>query len=594
MNNYYRVALSLFVTTGLLSACTESGKPSADPSTAEQSESATPIATRSPQGIRGNAGERREEVRRPRREGRFPETIFQFDREIRSYDGTGNNLDDREMGATFTPLLRIAAADYGDGISTLAGTNRPSARYVSNTVVSQQEGESLTNEYGVSHFGWQWGQFIDHDIDLTDGSSSEPAAIPVPLGDRYFDPTGSGTAEIAFNRAIYDPNSGTGTANPREQENEITGWIDGSMVYGSTLERAAALAEGGDSPFLKTSGNDLLPLNTGNWTNANGPIPDPTTLFLAGDVRANEQVGLTVMHTLFVREHNRLVRELQRRVQDASATQLFELARKLVVAKIQMITYNEYLPALVGPNALPAYAGYDASIDSRIMNEFSAAAFRLGHSMVPDQLLRLDADGSTARGGHLDLAAAFFTAPRLLRERNDVDPILRGLAAQPHQKIDVKVIHTLRNLLFGRPGSGGLDLTALNIQRGRDHGLSSYNDTREAFGLSRVTNFAQITDDIALSQSLADTYGDVNNIDLWVGGLAEQPLAEQGSQLGELLHTIVVRQFAALRDGDRFWYEHYLTPEERELVNGTTLAEVIRDNTAIGQELQPNVFRVPR
>jgi len=594
MKSTTTLAPVLICTSMLLVACTDSDNNATDSvdTTVNDALQTTAVVTRSPQGIRGNASERRERVKRPRREGRFPDQEHQFDSEVRTYDGTGNNEQDQEMGASFAHLRRIGTADYADGISTLAGANRPGARFISNSIVSQNEGEIIFNNYGVSHFGWQWGQFIDHDLDLTDGSSLEPAPIPVPLGDTYFDPTGSGTAIIGFNRAIFDPETGTSPDNPREQENEITGWIDGSMIYGSSLERATALAEGDDSPFLKTSDNNLLPFNTDNWTNANGPVADATSLFLAGDVRANEQVGLTVMHTLFIREHNRLARQLQRRFPDASGTAIFEQARKLVIAKIQVITYNEYLPAIIGANALPEYASYDDEIEGNILNEFSAAAFRLGHSMVPDQLLRVAADGSTAPGGHLDLIDAFFTAPQVLQETNDIDPILRGLASERHQAIDVKVIHTLRNMLFGRPGSGGLDLTALNIQRGRDHGLASYNDTREAFGLPRVSSFEQITNDTSLRQSLADTYGDVDSIDLWVGGLAETPLADQGSQLGELFHTIVVRQFTALRDADRFLYQHYLNRDELEQVRDTTLASIIRANTDIGSELQSNVFLV--
>jgi len=105
-------------------------------------------------------------------------------------------------------------------------------------------------------------------------------------------------------------------------------------------------------------------------------------------------------------------------------------------------------------------------------------------------------------------------------------------------------------------------------------------------GLSPVSTFDDISENTEL------TYGDVDKIDLWIGGLAETPLTQNGSQLGELFSAIIVRQFTELRDGYRFWYENYLTASELERIEDITLAQVIRNNTNIGNELQDNVFFV--
>lgn len=547
--------------------------------------------TRSPQGITDGARERRDTVRDGRRNGNQRGPILIDNREIQTFDGTNNNLQNANWGASFSHLQRIAAATYSDGVNSMVFTDRAGPREISNTIINQAEGESIPNQLGASDFNWQWGQFIDHDIDLTDAAEEEQN-IAVPAGDPFFDPAGTGTAIIPFNRALYDPDTGTDASNVREQENEITSWIDGSMVYGSNDERALALRVGPDSPFMKVSAGNLLPFNSENLINANGPVPDPTTLFLAGDVRVNEQAGLATMHTLFVREHNRLARLIMDQSPELDAEAVYQAARRLVIAEIQMITYDEHLPALVGPGAIDNYRGYDPSINPTIYNEFSAAAFRLGHSMVSDTIQRLDANNNTIAGGPLSLRDAFFTAPQLLQAENDIDPILRGLASQVHQAVDAKVIHTLRNLLFGAPGSGGLDLISLNIQRGRDHGLPYYNDMRIAMGLTPIDSFEQISNDSELNQSLQDAYGDVDKIDLWVGGLAESPLLNLGSQLGELFRAVVIKQFTELRDGDRFWYQNYLTENELAMVEGTTLAQVIRNNTSIGNEIPDNVFFV--
>lgn len=543
----------------------------------------------SSQGIDNDADGRRDEVMDERRD-REPE--FSSGQEVRTIDGSKNNVDNPEWGAAFIALQRFAPAVYGDGISELTDSGRPSARVVSNNIVAQAEGENIPNSFGTSDFLWQWGQFIDHDLDLTDGVDSGEGDlhfIPVPAGDPFFDPQSTGNVTIPFNRARFLGGTGTSADNPRQQENEITAWIDASHIYGSETERAEALRVGEDSPFLRTSEGNLLPFNTAGLTNANGPAPDPSRLFLAGDVRANEQVGLAVMHTLFVREHNRVAAILEAENAEKTPEDVFQSARRVVIAEMQKITYEEFLPLLIG-DVIPPYEGYNPEVNPSIFNEFSVAAYRLGHSMLNSQLLRVDASGSTVPEGNLSLRDAFFSAPSILTNESSLDPILRGLAKQTHQKIDVKVVSDLRNFLFGQPGSGGLDLPSLNIQRGRDHGVASYNDTRAAVGLPRVVSFSDISSDGAVQEALRVTYGSVDNIDLWVGGLAEDA-AGGGSQVGPLFQRIVGIQFTALRDGDRFWHERDLNEREKQLVEGVTLARVIRDNTGIGEELQDDVFR---
>lgn len=239
-----------------------------------------------------------------------------------------------------------------------------------------------------------------------------------------------------------------------------------------------------------------------------------------------------------------------------------------------------------------AYNGYEASINPNMYNEFTVAAYRLGHSELSSTFLRLDASGNEIEEGHLTLFAAFFTAHEIYQKENDIDPVLRSFASQLHQTIGVKVVSDLRNFLFGQPGAGGLDLVVLNIQRGRDHGIGSYNDTREAMGLGRYSSFDDITNDTEVQAALGSAYDSVDDIDLWIGGLAETPLSAQGSQLGELFTAIVIRQFDEVRAADRFWYQRDLNDDELEIVANTTLGNLIRDNTGVGDELQDSVFYI--
>ncbi len=508
------------------------------------------------------------------------------DRNIRSIDGSDNNLADPSLGATHTHLRRLVPSAYADGIAEPSGANRLSARAISNRVSAQSE--SRPNAARASDYLWQWGQFLDHDLDLSDGTNPpESFPIDVPAGDVHFDPAGTGTVQIDLNRTLYDFDTGVSSAAPREQENEITAWIDGSNVYGSDAQRATALRSLDGSGRLKTSEGDFLPYNLEGLPNAGG---SGANLFLAGDVRANEQLGLTAMHTLFVREHNRVVAELAANNPRLTGDELYERARARVGGLMQAITYNEFLPLLLGSRRIGSSSGYHPTAAKGISNVFSGASYRFGHSALNETLLRLGADGNSIAEGDLALRDAFFS-PQKLIEEGGIDPVLRGLAGQAAQEIDVFVVDSLRNFLFGAPGSGGFDLVSLNIQRGRDHGLPSYNDARIALGLRPRLTFADISSDPEVQARLADAYGDTADIDVWVGGLAEDP--QRGAMVGQLISTILTEQFVALRDGDRFWFESVLPRGVVYELNNTSLADVIRRNTNIGSELPDDVFRVP-
>jgi hypothetical protein len=179
-----------------------------------------------------------------------------------------------------------------------------------------------------------------------------------------------------------------------------------------------------------------------------------------------------------------------------------------------------------------------------------------------------------------------FSNPGVVQEAG-IDPILKYLASDRMQEVDTEVVDGVRNFLFGGPGAGGFDLASLNIQRGRDHGLADYNTTRAAYGLPCVATFAQITSDVALQKSLKSLYGSVNNIDLWVGGLAEDHVP--GTSVGPLFRTVLVDQFRRLRDGDRYWYEARFSAKQSAGLNRLDLSDVIRRNTGLNN-LQRNVF----
>ena len=507
--------------------------------------------------------------------------------ETRTFNGTGNTVLDR--GATNRPLLRIATpSDYpGDmsGTTIIDPPARPNARQISNRIANQAG--LVPNQRSLTDYIWQWGQFLDHDIDLTGTDPSNGTAdIPIPVTNP---PDPFGNNPIPFTRSNFDPNTGT-PGNPRQQINEITAFIDASNVYGSDPNRARALrTDNGQGAKLATSAGDLLPFNLQGLPNAGGNDPN---LFLAGDIRANEQVGLTAMHTLFVREHNRLVDKTRNLFPALSDEELYQTARKVVGAQMQIITYREFLPALLGPHGqlLDSYSGYNAAVDPTIANEVSTAAYRFGHSLLSASLPLVNNDGSPA--GDIMLKNAFFRPDILVSDPKKMDQLLMGLSTEPAQEVDTRLVDAVRNFLFGDPNHGGMDLAALNIQRGRDHGLADYNSVRLAYGLSPAHNFDDITSDPNLAQALSDVYNDINNVDVWVAGLAEDHLP--GASVGELFSASIVDQFQRLRDGDRFFFLSDPDLNSAEItavidLNKIRLADIIRENTSMSN-MQSDVF----
>lgn len=575
---------------------------------------------------------------------------------FRSVDGSGNNAVNPSWGAADTQIVRINyEAFYPDAAGvvtekesglTMQVPALPNARLISNKVSAQSE--SKPNARGLSDFIWQWGQFITHDMDLTPNGSGnntddEVVSIPIPVPPvdqpaDPFDPMRTGNVVIPFNRSDFDSATGTANGNPREQINKVTSFIDASNVYGSNVDRANSLRSFQDGKLKMNSTHPgLLVLNNDpdvskRQPNDNNGMFGDEQLFLAGDVRANEQPGLTAMHAVFANEHNRLADLIGTKFTNLPADpterdeRIYQLARKIVGAEMQVVTYGEFLPALLGDFAPRAESfGYQSELDASITQTFSHALFRFGHSMSTSELQLVNQDGSTEDS--LELRDGFFNPSFLKDDSENLDRVLRGLSSQLAEENDLQFVDEIRDFLFGPPGAGGLDLMALDIQRGRDHGLPSYNETRRSYLLSEVLNVTDITASEDVRALLVEAYGliapedlqsedmvdpNIENIDLIVGALAEDHL--NGTSVGELVLTVVADQFARLRDGDRFYFlnrdplngpglynlQAQLDPDIAMLFadDGITdlrdiqLSDIIQWNTSISG-LQDNVFFVP-
>jgi peroxidase len=537
----------------------------------------------------------------------------------RPIDEVGNNVANPDWGVAGADLLRLTPSEYTNGYNSPSLAQDASPRLISNIVNNQADPSdpsqdiATVNQQSLSALADAFGQFMDHDMDLTlDNGASLPISVPAgdPIG-------GSSDTPLAFAGSNTDPSTGTGPGNPAQQINSITSYLDLSQVYGSDQATDDALRtfKGG---LMKTSPGGLPPLdNTKYFTPAQlqeindsvggmadaGSLPE-SKMFVTGDSRGNETIELTVLQSLFLDNHNNIAKQLHKEHPHWDDEQLFEEARKLNIAEYQSIIYNEWIPDVLGSNALAPYTGYNPNVNATIATEFSTVAFRFGHTLLSDDLQRQGNDGLSV-AADVPVAEDFFD-PDILNgkgQASTTDPVtgltttnigavIKGDADINAQAEDVQTVSGVRNLLFNEvvPGVGaGQDLISLDIERARFNGIGSYNQVRVALGLPAVTSFAQITSNVQVQNELQEAYGNVNNIDAFEGGVAEDPLP--GSNMGPLFQTIMADQFTNLRDGDRFFYlnEQFSPSEEAILQHGNTLAKVIEANTGV-TNLQSDVF----
>ncbi|XP_055505549.1 thyroid peroxidase-like isoform X2 [Leucoraja erinacea] len=397
----------------------------------------------------------------------------------------------------------------------------------------------------------------------------------------------------------------TGQLRPREQLNSITSFVDASMVYGSTESLAWRLRNHtNDLGFLAINqqysdhGLAYLPFMTKKLQNPCTLTRDQSHIgnksdipcFLAGDSRANEHLGMQALHTIFLREHNKIVSELHQLNPHWSGETLYQEARKIMGAFHQIINWKDYVPKILGPDAtkqhLLPYKGYDDTVDPRISNVFATAAFRFAHVTIHPILYRLD-ENYTENPTYpsISLHKSFFSPWRIIEE-GGIDPIIRGvvLKSAKLQTQTQMMPEELTEKLFQPKESLALDLAALNLQRGRDHGLPSYNAWRRFCGLTQAKNISeliQVFNSTYLAKKILAVYKTPDNIDVWIGAIAE-PLLPR-ARVGELLACLLGKQFQVLRDGDRFWWENegVFTKQQREELSKVTLSRILCDSTRI-------------
>jgi peroxidase len=556
-----------------------------------------------------------------------------FNSKYRTIDGSCNNEQSPHWGMSRTPFERLLRPTYDDGVyapRTRSVTRRatlPSARLISSTV-----SEDINNpDRNFNLFVMQWGQFMDHDFTkfgvfkfengrgiqcCRNGNFITPAPhtacnpIPIPDNDPFYSNYDQKCME--FIRALPAPRIGGGPGFVNHL-NHLTAWIDGSTVYGNNNEVASFLRLGRNGQ-LKISGSENRVRSY--MPRFQYPNEDPCTAggesvscFIGGDERRiNEQIGLTLMHTMWLREHNRLAAELQTRNPHWEDEKVYQEARRIVIAEIQHITYNEWLNLIVGParmtrhNLYPAQSGfstaYNDQINPGVLTEVSTAAFRFGHSLIQG-FFHIFEQGATNSRDSVQLREIFDDLS-MFNKPDDLNGILRGLSRSPMQVFDPFVTEELTNHLFQKKGNEfGLDLVSLNIQRGREQGTPTYNQIRQQVcGLRKATSFADLSREIPQQtiQKLQSVYAHVDDIDLFIGGISET--AVPNGILGPTFSCLVANQFDRFKRGDRYFYDlgdqvGSFTAAQLNEIRKVSLARIVCDNSEVN-EIQPFAFKLPK
>ncbi|MDB5638306.1 MAG: hypothetical protein JWP51_3214 [Bradyrhizobium sp.] len=306
---------------------------------------------------------------------------------------------------------------------------------------------------------------------------------------------------------------------------------------------------------------------------------------------------------------------------------MFNAAKLVVEMEYQHAAVDQYARN-VSPN-IQEFVGYSSSVNSAVTLEYSQAAFRFGHSTLRETIDTIDPSGGlTGKIMGYALKEAFLIPEKYA----DVGPaaVLLGMSHQQQNEIDEFVTPALNQGLLGQP----LDLAAINIARGRDLGIPTLNDFREAIGLARYTSWNDFGQNMQHPTSLENFIaaysfdgnmekahailglvdgsiaegaleaqgftvsgayafingGDTgfNHIDTWLGGLAE--IHQPGGLLGETFDKVFVNQIESLMDGDRFYYLFRLAGQQfAEEVGNGQLKDIVERNTGL-EHLNGNIF----
>ncbi|XP_026813543.1 peroxidase-like [Rhopalosiphum maidis] len=542
---------------------------------------------------------------------------------FRTMDGSCNNLDNPVWGQANTANIRIIQANYSDNNSEIrkakSGNELPNVRHIRTTAFIDKDFPAPRH----NSLMMQFGQIITHDTalllsktTLDDSSPLEccnpdgttPENLPKQCLNITIPEDDSGSKKRCLSIARTADTSDLGCAiKPVRQQTGASSFLDTSLLYGPDNDTAMFLRKLTDGELkyqLGPKDQVFLP-NVENSTQFCNVNNETAVCYFTGDPRVNQLPDLAVETTSFLRLHNYLCKELKDMNPSWDDECIYQNARRIVIAMYQHVTYNEYVPELLGKEfakankLLPLTEGFDynynKSINPTTITSFTAAAFRSQHSYIQGRRNLVDESGNVTSK---ILLRNYYFIPEIVQMKDNYDHLSRGLLTQNAQDQDQFFTEEVSEFAFRTPNEKNrLDLVSVDMERGRDYGVPPYNKFRKLCGLSEAKTFEDLTDQISKKKvnTLIELYEDVDDVDYYVAGLLEN--RKPGSVLGHTFQCIVGEMFYRWKFGDRFYYEFgnqtgSFNLDQLNEIRKTTMAYIMCITTNISN-VQRNAFVVP-
>ncbi|KAI3381324.1 hypothetical protein SNEBB_005514 [Seison nebaliae] len=521
-------------------------------------------------------------------------------------DGSCNNIQNFWWGMADSPLFRMFEPEYSSQESNIrlstTGHPLPSAKDITNFLFLQEDfdfSKQTLSSKNVLHISF--GQFIAHDMTMIRTNDVNRCLCPMMRNTPQCANIVNGESCLEFPRGVKAQDDGNCLRNVKSIP---TAFLDLSLTYGGSMNRMNQLREFSNG-FLKfhqfNGNNNRMDIRTHFLPRDPNSVPCNTrnkdfVCFAAGDNRANELPFITSTQVMALRLHNMIARDLAQINPHWNDEQLFTIARRINIGLFQHIIYNEYLPTILSThflnnnNILQTSSTYNSLINPRITAAFNVAAFRIGHTQLrPDFLVD---------GQRLLISRQFFK-PNLFYEGH-LNSIMSGILELNSLKIGLNAQRVVtKEILKTDEADNGIDLISFDIQRGRDIGLKSYVHFRQLCHPHEqpIRSFDDLrnifkSDELRKIQQI---YSDVNDIDLFVGGLAERIDGSKSHDFGSTFSCIIADQFKRSKIGDRLFYTHTtssFTIQQINAIHSVSLTDLLCSIFNL-REVQEQAFFVP-
>ncbi|MCS4095543.1 peroxidase family protein [Rhizobium sp. BK176] len=627
---------------------------------------------------------------------------------IRDLEGTGNNRAHADYGSADQPFIRLTGAHFGDYNDTIHNRdinplfNGLDPRAISNALGTQEPNLPTSAEHANSLF-MAFGQYFDHGLDflpkggngtiqigaagaghtpgtdnpadLTRGTVSGFDANGIPenlnktspfadqnqaygsdelVGQFLREGDGHGGFSGRLLAGAPDPSNPDFNLLPNLRELIMHHWANNTVFTAASLPGGHIAFRDYFAGLVDATGHideTMLPQMTKNFMGSGFALLLDTNPFIslldhyvAGDGRANENVALTAIHTIWARNHNFHVAGLLEAGFAGTAEELFQAAKVINEAEYQRVVYTEFADKLLGGmkgDGEHGFNEYNPDVDARVSHEFATAAYRFGHSLIGQNLTVMDAQGHPTQVALFDAFlnptndVSAFTAPlppgyvpQPGYEQLGINGILAGGVVQPAEEVDVNLVDAVRNDLV----RSSADVFAFDVAREWDVGLGSMNQIRadllastdpyvhEAVGFAGDLNPYTSWEDFQTRNGLSDTVinqfrqaypdlvlqaGDIakfkqinpnidvamqpdgtgvvkgiDRVDLFVGGLAEKHI--NGGVVGQTFWVILHEQLDRIQEGDRLYYlDRVENLDFYDIVEEQGFAAIIARNTGL-------------